>query len=426
MKSNHTPEIRFAGFTVDWEERKFENVLNKQDGIRRGPFGSALKKDIFVKNSDYAVYEQQNAIYDNYKTRYNITKEKFDELKNFQLSEGDFILSGAGTIGRISRVPRGIKQGVFNQALIRFKIDDNITDSEYFIQWIRAENMQRKLTGANPGSAITNLVPMSEVKKWNVMVPSKNEQTKIGNFLKQLDETIALHQQELTILKQTKQGFLQKMLPKEGEFVPEIRFPEFIGNWEERNFEDVLNKKDGIRRGPFGSALKKEFFVKDSDYVVYEQKNAIYDNYETRYNITKEKYKELEKFQLNEGDFILSGAGTIGRISRVPKGIKLGVFNQALIRFKIDENITDSEYFVQWIRSQYMQRNLTGMNPGSAITNLVPMSEVKNWIVMVPSKNEQIKIGKFFKQLDETIALYQRELDALQETKKAFLQKMFV
>ena len=134
---------------------------------------------------------------------------------------------------------------------------------------------------------------------------------------------------------------------------------------------------------------------------------------------------ELKNFQLSEGDFILSGAGTIGRISRVPKGIKQGVFNQALIRFKIDENITDSEYFVQWIRSANMQRKLTGANPGSAMTNLVPMSEVKKWDVMVPSKNEQIKIGKFFKQLDEMIALQQRDLDVLKETKKAFLQKMF-
>lgn len=74
-------------------------------------------------------------------------------------------MSGAGTIGRISRVPKQIKPGVFNQALIRLRINKEITDSEYFIQFIRADFMQRKLTGANPGSAITNLVPMSEVKK---------------------------------------------------------------------------------------------------------------------------------------------------------------------------------------------------------------------------------------------------------------------
>lgn len=90
------------------------------------------------------------------------------------------------------------------------------------------------------------------------------------------------------------------------------------------------------------------------------------------------KYNELIKFKLEPGDFIMSGAGTIGRISRVPKQIKPGVFNQALIRLRINKEITDSEYFIQFIRADFMQRKLTGANPGSAITNLVPMSEVKN------------------------------------------------
>ena len=85
---------------------------------------------------------------------------------------------------------------------------------------------------------------------------------------------------------------------------------------------DLLDTQNGIRRGPFGSSLKKDSFVKKSDYVVYEQQNAIYDNYETRYFISKEKYNELIRFNIQPGDFIMSGAGTIGRISMVPDGIK--------------------------------------------------------------------------------------------------------
>ena len=123
----------------------------------------------------------------------------------------DFIMSGAGTIGRISRVPHGIDKGVFNQALIRFRIDNRITDSEYFLQFIRADFMQKKLTSTNPGSAITNLVPMSEVKKWGILVPQINEQSKIGIFFKQLDKTITLHQRKLDQLKELKKGYLHKM-----------------------------------------------------------------------------------------------------------------------------------------------------------------------------------------------------------------------
>lgn len=196
--------------------------------------------------------------------------------------------------------------------------------------------------------------------------------------------------------------------------------------WEQRKLSWMLDAKDGIRRGPFGSALKKSLFVPASSYVVYEQQNAIYDRYDTRYNISEETFHKLYKFEIHPGDFIMSGAGTIGRISRVPEGIRSGVFNQALIRFKIDSDKTDDEYFLQLIRSPQMQHKLTESNPGSAITNLVPMSEVKNWVLLVPSKVEQVEIARSLRLMDKAIALHQRKLEDLKQLKKVLLQKLFV
>ncbi|EIV0088508.1 restriction endonuclease subunit S, partial [Enterococcus faecalis] len=229
-----------------WELCKFKGLLDEQDGIRRGPFGSALKKAFFVENSEYVVYEQQNAIYDTYETRYKISKEKFKELEKFSISEGDFIMSGAGTIGRISRVPKGVAKGVFNQALIRFRTNTEVTDSEYFIQFVRADKMQKKLTGANPGSAITNLVPMSEIKKWDILIPSKKEQILVGLFLKKLDNTITLHQRKLEQLKELKKAYLQAMFVPtnvQNNKVPKLRFANFEGNWELCKLENVIDKQ---------------------------------------------------------------------------------------------------------------------------------------------------------------------------------------
>ncbi|WP_254489910.1 restriction endonuclease subunit S [Bacillus thuringiensis] len=417
MKNNHTPEIRFPGFTGDWEQRKLGDTADFSKG------NGYSKSDLTDEGKPVILYGR---LY----TRYETVIESVDtftiEKDKSVISKGNEVIVPASgeTSEDISRASVVSKPGIILGGDLNIIRPSNEIDPIFLALTISNGKQKKELSKRAQGKSVVHL-HNSDLKEVNLLSPKKEEQIKIGKFFKQLDDTIALHQQELTTLKQTKQGFLQKMFPKEGESVPEVRFPGFTGDWEHRRFENVLNKQDGIRRGPFGSALKKEFFVKDSDYAVYEQQNAIYDNYETRYNITKEKFEELKNFQLSEGDFILSGAGTIGRISRVPKGIKQGVFNQALIRFKIDENITDSEYFVQWIRSANMQRKLTGANPGSAMTNLVPMSEVKKWDVMVPSKNEQIKIGKFFKQLDEMIALQQRDLDVLKETKKAFLQKMF-
>lgn len=392
MRNKNTPEVRFSGFAGDWEQRKLGEVLKVNSG----------RDYKHLQQGDIPVYGTGG-----YMLRVN------DKLSN-----EDAI--GIGRKGTINK-PQLLKAPFWTVDTLFYMNTKDKNDLLFCYSLANKINWKKY----DESTGVPSL-SKSSIDKISISIPTSEEQSRIGNFFKQLDDTITLHQQELDTLKQTKEGFLQKMFPKEGESVPATRFPGFSEEWELRKFEEVLNKKDGIRRGPFGSALKKDSFVSTSNYVVYEQQNAIYDNYETRYYISKEKFEELKKFQLCEGDFILSGAGTIGRISRVPKGIQLGVFNQALIRFKINQDIMDPEYFIQWIRSGEMQKHLTGANPGSAITNLVPMSEVKKWDVLVPMKEEQIIIGKFFKQLDDTIALQQQELDALKETKKAFLQKMFI
>lgn len=419
MKNKRTPEVRFLEFSGDWEERKLKDIVNL---LKDGTHGTHKDgKDAFllsaknIKNGQIVINEL---------TDRKISSDDYNSIfKNYKLMDQDLLITIVGTIGQTALYTQTTSKLAFQRsvAIIRGNKDIN---QNFLKSTVDSNYVQKQLKQSASMSAQAG-VYLGDLEKLTISIPELSEQIKIGKFFKQLDETITLHQRELTTLKQTKQGFLQKMFPKEGETLPEIRFPGFTGGWEQRKFENMLDENEGIRRGPFGSALKKEYFVNESDYVVYEQQNAIYNNYETRYNITKEKFDELKKFKLEEGDFIMSGAGTIGRISRVPKGIKQGVFNQALIRFKIDTNLTDSEYFLQLIRSENMQRKLTGANPGSAITNLVPMSEVKKWDVVVPSLKEQTKIGNFLKQLDETIALHQRELDALKETKKAFLQKMF-
>ncbi|BBI25682.1 type I restriction-modification system specificity subunit S [Enterococcus faecium] len=416
MSNDIQPEIRFPGFTEAWEQRKFECLLDKKDGVRRGPFGSALKKEFFVSNSNFVVYEQQNAIYDNYETRYKITEKKYNELIKFKLEPGDFIMSGAGTIGRISRVPKQIKPGVFNQALIRLRINKEITDSEYFIQFIRADFMQRKLTGANPGSAITNLVPMSEVKKWIVQFPILEEQKKIGNFFKQLDDTIALQQRKLDLLKETKKGFLQKMFPKNGAKVPEIRFPGFTEDWEQRKLGELATIVRGASPRPIQDP---KWFDTESDVGwlriadVTEQDGRIYYLEQHISKLGQEKTRVLV-----EPHLLLSIAATVGK--PVVNYVKTGVHDGFLIFLNA---IFDREFMFQWLEMFRPKWQKYGQ-PGSQVN--LNSELVRNQEILIPNNEEQQKIGSFFKQLDDTIALHQRELDVLKETKKGFLQKMFV
>ena len=245
-KQINVPSIIFSRFNEDssWKSKKFKELLDPTEGIRRGPFGSALKKELFVQNSEYVVYEQQNAIYDHFNTRYRISEEKYHELNKFMLSSGDFIMSGAGTIGKISLVPDGIEKGVFNQALIRLRVNKNI-NKEFFLQWMRSPEMQNNLTKANPASAMVNLVPMSEVKEWDVIVPSFEEQSAIGSLFRTLDDLLASYKDNLTNYQFLKATMLSKMFPKVGQTVPEIRLEGFKGEWEKSKLKDVAHRVQG-------------------------------------------------------------------------------------------------------------------------------------------------------------------------------------
>ncbi|HAZ0833845.1 TPA: restriction endonuclease subunit S [Enterococcus faecium] len=424
MSNDIQPEIRFPGFTEAWEQRKFECLLDKKDGVRRGPFGSALKKEFFVSNSNFVVYEQQNAIYDNYETRYKITEKKYNELIKFKLEPGDFIMSGAGTIGRISRVPKQIKPGVFNQALIRLRINKEITDSEYFIQFIRADFMQRKLTGANPGSAITNLVPMSEVKKWIVQFPILEEQKKIGNFFKQLDDTIALQQRKLDLLKETKKGFLQKMFPKNGAKVPEIRFPGFTGDWEQRKLNDFIS--GDISDGDW---IEKEHIKDEGKYRIIQTGNIGNGVY-----IDKEKsakYMDQNSFDILKANEIFPGDLLVSRLAE-PAGRTVILPNiedrmvTAVDVTILRQNENFDAYFLLSQMNTSKILNKVSKNVSGTSHKRISRKNLEKVTIDSTSIEEQNKIGAFFKQLDDTIALHQRKLDLLKETKKGFLQKMFV
>lgn len=189
----NAPALRFPGFNDEWKNLKLNEVLeDKTNGIKRGPFGGALKKEIFV-NHGYAVYEQKNAIYDNQSFRYYIDKKKYEQMKLFAVQPGDIIMSCSGTIGKLSKIPKNYKKGIINQALIRFRTNSHIY-SQFFLIYMRSNVMQRKILEANPGSAITNLIPVKELKNLKFPLPTLEEQEKIGNFFSKLDQQIELEE----------------------------------------------------------------------------------------------------------------------------------------------------------------------------------------------------------------------------------------
>ena len=393
------PRIRFKGFTEDWEQRKFVDLLDPQTGIRRGPFGSSLKKDSFVKKSDYVVYEQQNAIYDNYETRYFISREKYNELIRFNIQPGDFIMSGAGTIGRISMVPDGIKKGIFNQALIRFKVNKDSVDPLYFLKFMQSDMMQKQLTQANPGSAMTNLVPMDELKKWDIVIPSFEEQNRISTFIKQIDDVITLHQRKLEKLKLAKKALLQKLFPKNGSKFPELRFKGFADAWEQRKLGALAEIVRGASPRPISDP---KWF--DNDSSVGWLRIADVTAQDGRIRYLEQKISELgqEKTRvIKTPHLLLSIAATVGKpvINYVPTGVHDGF----LIFLNPKFNILYAFWWLEMFREKW---NKYGQ-PGSQVN--LNSDLVKNQVINIPNEKEQEKISSFLESLDKIITLHQQE-----------------
>lgn len=173
---------------------------------KKGPFGSAITKDMFVPKSDDSVkvYEQQNAIEKDWSLeRYFLPKEYvLTKLKSFKVIGGDIIVSCAGTIGEIYEIPENAECGVINQALMRIRVKEDIIDKRMFI--IAFSNMIDEFTRTRSnGSAIKNIPPFADLKPMEVLMPSIREQRKITGYFESLDHLITLHQRECIHLKRS-------------------------------------------------------------------------------------------------------------------------------------------------------------------------------------------------------------------------------
>ncbi len=242
------------------------------------------------------------------------------------------------------------------------------------------------------------------------------------------------YQQQLADWEATgKQGSKPKapkpLPPLTAEELAEL--PELPEGWGWCKWEDILvSEKGAFKRGPFGSALKKEFFVK-SGYKVYEQYCPINDDCSfERYYISDEKFRELEGFSVRAEDFLVSCSGvTLGRITQVPLNFKEGIINQALLRVRVNSAVYDFQFFKTFFRSRYFQKRIFENSTGTAIPNVKGVNELKSIPLPLCSLLEQQQIVLELEarlsevdQLDQTITTALQQAEALRQSilKKAF------
>ena len=195
------------------------------------------------------------------------------------------------------------------------------------------------------------------------------------------------------------------------------------GDWEVKPLE-YLCKPSGLVRGPFGGALKKEYFVK-SGYKVYEQRNAIYKNSNIgNYYINKDKFEELARFAVKQGDFIISCSGTIGKIFQIPKNHKQGVINQALLKLTIDSSKAVDKFFEVYFSWDRFQDKIIDSTQGGAMKNLVGMDVFKKTLVAIPPLSEQQAIAAALSDVDNLISSLTKLINKKINIKQGVMQEL--
>ncbi len=206
--------------------------------------------------------------------------------------------------------------------------------------------------------------------------------------------------------------------------------PNLPQGWTIKTLGEVLSSdKHSMKRGPFGSSLKKEFFV-DSGIRIFEQYNPINQDSEwKRYFITKEKFKELESFKAGAGDLLISCSGTLGKILELPQNVETGIINQALLKIRLDNKQILNRYFVHLFNSPNIQRIILENTIGSAIQNIASVKILKQIKIPLPplqTQNQIVEIlEKHFSSADKTGAFIDSALKNAKQLKSSLLKSAF-
>ena len=186
---------------MGWEERHLPDLVSKRKhALKRGPFGGALKKEIFVPEG-FKVYEQKNVIYDDFDIgSYFIKKSDYERLVPFKVSSNNLLISCSGTIGSIAAVPVHAASGVMNQALLKIDLDESIMLNSFFLGLWRSQSFEQQVLGMTHGTGMKNMKSMNELKGINFLVPPIDIQHRFAAIVESVEQQIASQRAHLNEL----------------------------------------------------------------------------------------------------------------------------------------------------------------------------------------------------------------------------------
>ncbi len=339
-----------------------------------------------------------------YTTDRKITQLAIEKTALRVLPKGTVLLSSRAPIGKvaITAVEMFCNQGFKNL------ICTNLIFNEYLFWFLKSKTAYLNSLGRG---ATFKEISKNIVEKIEIPLPSLEQQHHIVNTLDKINELIDLKKRQLQLL----------------DDLVKARFVEMFGDpvtnpygWEQTSVGDVCSS---IVRGPFGSALKKEFFVEPNEttYKVYEQKHAIQKSAIIgTYYVTAEKFAELKRFECVAGDILMSCSGTMGELYQLPADCEKGLINQALCKFTLNERILPIVFLT------YMAQTIGNLETkGSGIQNIAAVSYVKAMPINLPPLNVQEQFATFVEQTDKSKFVIQKAIDEAQLLFDSLMQEYF-
>ena len=403
----NTPLIRFKGFTDAWEQRKLGDVadeVKRTDSNSTAPVMMITAQNGFIEQSERYAFDNSGE---------SLKKYILLERGELAYNHGASKLRPYGSCFALTTKENARIPFVYHCFSVR---DGDPEFISTILNGSQTESQLRKIVSS--GARMDGLLNISyqEYCSISILLPKIEEQHEISELFRSLDHLITLHQREYDKTVNIKKAMLEKMFPKDGATVPEIRFKGFTDAWEQRRLREVAD----IVRGASPRPIKDPKWFDDESDIGWLRISDVTEQ-DGRIHFLEQHISEAGQEMtrvLTEPHLLLSIAATVGK--PVINYVKTGVHDGFLI---FQNPNFDREFMFQWLEMFRPKWSKYGQ-PGSQVN--LNSDLVKGKDIMLPNMEEQSKIGSFFHSLDHLITLHQRELQKLQNIKKSLLEKMFV
>ena len=418
----NTPKIRFKGFEDDWEQRKLGDIASSFEyGL------NAAAKEYDGENKYIRITDIDDNTHEFLTDSLTSPDIDLTGADNYKLIEGDILFARTGASVGKSYIYRNSDGLVYYAGfLIRARIKEEC-DAEFVFQNTLTDRYNKYIAVTSQRSGQPG-VNAQEYAEFEIKVPKKEEQTKIGTYFRNLDHLITLHQRKCDETKQLKKFMLQKMFPKNGEKNPELRFEGFMDDWEQRKLKDmcsIITKQTGF---DYTTTIKPSLVTKKEEDTYSFIQNKDFEgmniNLDTDFYIPISVAERYPKITLDQPSLLISISGRIGNVGLY--SLQSKAFIGGAVGICKLNNIEDGKTVLYELLSPFGQKYFSSLVKASSHANIT-VEDIRNIEVLLPkSVKEERRINIFFEKLDHLITLHQRKCEKLKELKNFMLQNMFV